>query len=362
MPGLGWPRNGRVREIVTVVQTIEGSDAAAPDAAGTARAKPSEVIVVVPTLNEAAHIEACLASLDGGDPFAAGTRIVVSDGGSTDGTRDIVRALARERPGLRLVENPARLQSAGINAAVAAEALPSHRFLVRCDAHAVYPPGYVRRVAQSLLDHPGAASVAGVLDAEGTGCFARASAWVVDTPLGSGGSAHRGGGRSHWVDHGHHAGFRLSWFRRIGGYDPAFSHNEDAEYDHRLALAGGRVWLDASLRTGYRVRPTAGGLARQYWRYGRGRARTLRKHRIRPRLRQVIPAANLALMVLALLAAPAWPPALLWPALYLAALSLVSAIGALRLRSPCGLLAGPALAIMHNAWGAGFLRQILRRG
>ncbi|MCK0168470.1 glycosyltransferase [Jannaschia sp. S6380] len=345
------------RETMAVVETIARERAVPPGVV-----EPAEVIVVVPTLNEASHIEACLTSLDRGDPFMVDVRVVVADGGSTDRTRAIVADLARARPGLTLVDNPPRLQSAGINAAVAAEAGPDHRYLVRCDAHAVYPPGYVRRVAEALAARPDAASVASVLDAEGDGCFQRASAWVVDTPLGSGGSGHRGGARSGWVDHGHHAGFRLDWFRRVGGYDPSFSHNEDAEYDHRLGLAGGRVWLDAGLRTGYRVRPTARGLARQYWNYGRGRARTVRKHRMRPRLRQLIPAANLLGMVLALVVAPAWPPALIWPIAYLLALAMVSGVAALRLRSPCGLLAGPALAIMHNAWGAGFLWQIARRG
>ncbi|MEM7641577.1 MAG: glycosyltransferase family 2 protein [Pseudomonadota bacterium] len=320
---------------------------------------PDHVLVVVPTLNEAAHIEACLTSLWQNDAFAGAVRIAVADGGSTDGTRDIVRALARTRPGLVLVENPARLQSAGINAAVAAAAGAGHRILVRCDAHAVYPDGYVRRVAQTLTDRPDAASVVGVMDAEGGTCFARAAAWVVDTPLGSGGSAHRGGARSGWVDHGHHAGFRLDWFRRIGGYDGDFSHNEDAEYDHRLALAGGRVWLEAGLRLDYRMRPTARGLLRQYWNYGRGRARTVMKHRLRPRPRQVIPAANLIALVAALALAPIWPWALILPGAYLAVLAGVSAVAAWRMGSPCGLWAGAALAIMHNAWGAGFLRQLL---
>ncbi|MEM8848701.1 MAG: glycosyltransferase family 2 protein [Pseudomonadota bacterium] len=320
---------------------------------------PDHVLLVVPTLNEAAHIEACLTSLWRDDSFAQSVRIAVTDGGSTDGTRDIVRALARTHPNLILVDNPAQLQSAGVNAAVAAVATPGHQFLVRCDAHAIYPDGYVRRVAEAMAARPEAASVVGVMDAQGATCFARAAAWVVDTPLGSGGSAHRGGARSGWVDHGHHAGFRLDWFKRIGGYDGNFSHNEDAEYDHRLARAGGHVWLEAGLRTDYRMRPTARGLLRQYWKYGRGRARTVLKHRMRPRPRQVIPAANLVALIAALALATVWPWALIVPGAYLAMLTSVSVVAAARMGRLCGLWAGVALAIMHNGWGAGFLRQIL---
>lgn len=317
------------------------------------------VIVAIPTLNEATYIESCLSSLMD-DPFCDGVLFAVADGGSTDGTQPIVQKIAQQRSNLILVDNPEVLQSAGINRVVESLAGSGHRFLVRCDAHAVYPEGFVRRVVEALETRSDAASVVGVLDARGQGCFQRAAAWVVDTPLGSGGSAHRGGTRSCWVDHGHHAGFRLDWFRRIGGYDPTFSHNEDAEYDERLKQAGGRVWLDGTLRTDYVMRPTPYALWRQYWRYGKGRARTVRKHALRPRVRQIIPALALLVHVVALLLALIWPPALVVPVLYIAVLAAVSGVAVFRMRSTCGLWAGVALFIIHNAWGAGFLRGMGR--
>lgn len=328
-----------------------------------------EVLIVVPTLNEAGGIEACLRSLLHGDPRLAEADLVVADGGSRDGTRAIVTGLADSFPRLRLIENPQRLQSAGINRAVQQVARGHHRILVRADAHALYPPGYAMQVADRLAGLS-AASVVVPMDSRGSGCFQRAAAWIVDTPLGSGGSAHRGGTRSGVVDHGHHAGMDLSWFRRLGGYDPAFSHNEDAEFDHRLRQDGGRIWLAADLRLDYQMRATPTALARQYWNYGRGRARTLRKHRMRPRLRQVAPAINLLLLGLGagLMLAGAMGGSgsvllagALWPALYLSLLAGASLWIAMRHASPCGLLAGPALAAMHLPWGAGFLTGLLRR-
>ena len=325
-------------------------------AEGQGTPAPDDVLVVIPTLNEAAHIAACLASLRS-DEAGRTARLVIADGGSTDGT---VAAARAADPAVRIVANEGVLQSAGVNAAVA-EAGQGARYLVRCDAHSIYPPGYVRDVVAALEARPDAASVGSVLDSTGEGCFARALAWVVDTPLGSGGSAHRGGRRSGWVDHAHHAGFRLDWFRRIGGYDPTFSHNEDAEYDVRLRAAGGKVWLAADLRVGYAVRPTPRGLARQYWNYGRGRARTVRKHGLRPRLRQMIPVVNLAVLLACAALGFVLPPLWIVPASYLALLASVSAAGAMSLRGACGLWAGPALAILHNAWGAGFVAGLVSR-
>lgn len=326
-----------------------------------------EVLIVVPALNEARGIEACLRSLMQGDARLADVDLIVADGGSRDATRQIVTALAAEFPRLRLIDNPARLQSAGINRAVAEAAEDRHRILIRADAHAIYPPGYAMALADRLAGLE-VASVVVAMDSRGEGCFQRAAAWMVDTPLGSGGSAHRGGRRSGEVDHGHHAAMDLDWFHLVGGYDARFSHNEDAELDHRLRMAGGRIWLDADLRLDYRMRPSVGSLARQYWNYGRGRARTVRKHALRPRLRQIAPAVNLLLLLaglmLAVLGAAAGSPAMvalgaIWPGLYLALLGLASGWMVLRHRSPCGLWAGPALAAMHLPWGAGFLTGLI---
>ena len=318
----------------------------------------SEILVVVPALNEARHIVGCLTALLHDDPQLA---VIVADGGSTDQTRVLVAGLVHLYPNLQVIDNPRRLQSAGINLAVETYATPEQRILVRCDAHAGYPRGFVMAVAEAM-DKQGAASVVVPMDSVGQTGFARAAAWIVDTPLGAGGSAHRGGRRSGPVDHGHHAGMSLEWFRKIGGYDPGFSHNEDAEYDHRLQVAGGAIWMQSDIRLNYVMRPTFGALARQYWNYGRGRARTVLKHRLRPRLRQLIPVVNLLGMVLALAIAVSlvWPWAFLWPLTYLWTLGMVSLVG-IRAIGSDGIWAGPALFAMHNFWAAGFLGQIVRR-
>jgi succinoglycan biosynthesis protein ExoA len=330
-----------------------------PDAGLDPGPEPGELLVVLPALDEEAHIEGCVRSLMAPPDWMARTAIVVADGGSRDRTREIVDRLADEFPNLSWVDNPGRFQSAGVNAAVAEAAGPGHRILVRCDVHALYPEGYVRDVA-ALLRARGAASVVTVMDAIGEGAVQRASAAIVDTPVGSGGAAHRGGRRSGWVEHGHHAAFDLAWFRRIGGYDPSFTHNEDAEYDIRLAGAGGRIWLAADIRLRYVMRPTLRALARQYRNYGRGRARTILKHAIRPKARQMLPVLNAAALAAFALAGLAWAPALLGLAPYAALLAGASLWGAWRLRSAAGLLAGPALAVIHMGWAWGFLGQVAR--
>lgn len=318
----------------------------------------ADVLVVIPVLNEASHIEACIRSLMTGDTRLRDARFVVADGGSKDTTREIVEGLRSEFPNLELLANPKKLQSAAINIA-AREAGDGQRILVRCDAHAIYPANYVMMVADSLGQR-GIASVVVPMDAVGKSCFQKANAWIVDTPLGSGGSAHRGGRKSMFVDHGHHAGFDLKTFLQIGGYDETFSHNEDAEFDTRLRKAGGQIYLDADIRLVYLPRATVPSLARQYFNYGKGRARTLMKHGEHPKLRQLIPPATLVACLTGFALAPLNPLALIIPGGYLAALVLASIAVAVKHKSLCGLMAGLASATMHMSWSAGFFRQMLK--
>lgn len=317
------------------------------------------VLVVIPALDEAATIERVIRALGEDPPPGAALSIVVVDGGSSDGTVETVRRLAAADPRLSLLHNPARIQSAAVNLAarVAGEGAD---VLVRCDAHASYPAGFVRRLLETL-ERTGADAVVVAMDSiAGRTCLQRAVGWVSDTALGSGGSAHRAGRRSGFVDHGHHAAFRMASFRRCGGYDESFTHNEDAELDCRQRRLGGRIYLDAQIRIGYLPRPSLAALEAQYFRYGHGRSRTARRHPGSLRARQLAVPAHFGASLAALALAPQWPVLVAWPALYLLALALASLQAAWRHRSACGLLAGPAAGVMHLAWAAGFLAGLIR--
>jgi succinoglycan biosynthesis protein ExoA len=315
------------------------------------------VLVVIPTLNEARTIAGVVQALRADLPPQANVEIVVADGGSTDGTVERVQRMAAADPSLRLLGNPRRVQSAAVNLAVQRHGAEAD-VLIRCDAHAHYPAGFVRRLLDTLA-RTQADSVVVAMDSAGTGCFQKAVAWASNTWIGTGGSAHRGGHHSGFVDHGHHAAFRMASFRRAGGYDESFTHNEDAELDCRQRSLGSRVYLDAEIRLGYQPRATPMALARQYFAYGRGRSRTVRRHPHTMRARQLALPLNLAVMTLALALAAWWPALLTWPVAYLAVLALASVSIAARQRSACGLLAGLAAAVMHVSWAAGFLSGLV---
>ncbi len=311
----------------------------------------ASVLAVIPCLNEAAHIEAIAQAI-----LAEADRVpltlVIADGGSTDGTQELAQNLARQNARVFFLENTKRIQSAAVNLAIQRFGA-GHAFLIRIDAHADYPQHYCETLLREQAA-TGADSVVVSMIAKGEAGFQAAAAAAQNSILGNGGSAHRRTGEGRFTDHGHHALMRLSAYRSAGGYDETFTHNEDAELDIRLRSLGYRIWLSGMPPVTYYPRATPTALFRQYFNYGKGRARTLFKHKTRPKLRQSVPLAVAPALLLALLTPV--HPAFALPVAAWASLCTAYGIGlGIRKRNASAMLSGFAAMIMHLGWSAGFL-------
>lgn len=315
-----------------------------------------QVLAVIPCLNEEAHVEDVVASLLR-DAGALRLKVVIADGGSTDGTRAIAERLARQDDRVVLLDNPKRIQSAALNEAVKVHGKDAD-FLIRLDAHAEYPERYCQRLIEAQ-EETGADSVVVSMHTEGSSCFQRAAAAAQNSLLGNGGSAHRNASAGRFVDHGHHALMKISAYRAIGGYDEAFSHNEDAELDNRLGEAGYRIYLMGNTSITYYPRRSPVALFWQYFRIGRGRAQNALKHRKNTKLRHfvlVVIAPALCLPPLAPFSGIFLFPALAWAILCLGyGLFLGS-----KLRDRCAAAAGLAAIAMQAGWSFGFFAGLAR--
>jgi GT2 family glycosyltransferase len=309
------------------------------------------VSVVLPTLNERGFLRDCLDSLVGQD-YDEIVEVLVVDGGSRDGTREIAASFG---PPVRVVDNPRVTAAAALNIGLA-EAKGD--VIVRADAHTLYAVDYVRRCVEVLCDTD-AENVGGTMRPVATTTFAWAVAAVTTSPLGVGpGKFHYGAERED-VDTVYLGCWRRETLEALGGWDEDALQwgAEDHELNLRLRERGGRIVLDPSIRSWYFPRDTPGALWRQYRNYGLGKASTLAKHRTLPTWRPLAPAGLVA--VSAVLALRGRRTRVAVPIVHLA----VAAAAARRLAREPGVelrRALVAIEICHWAYGIGFWQGVGR--
>ena len=318
----------------------------------TAAARCPPVSVLIPARNAEATIGAAIDSVLSQD-YDGSVEVIVADGSDTAATSDLVRRLY---PKVKLVPNPE--QTAGFGLCAAQEATTGE-IIVRCDAHAVFPPGYLRR-AVSTLQRTGAANVGGRQWPVGTTFFERAVALAMSTPLGAGGARYRLGGAEGPADTVFLGVFRRDALDAAGGIDPTFIRNQDYELNWRLRARGETVWFDPELAVTYRPRGTLRALAWQYFNYGRWKREVVRRHptSLLPRhLASPLLLLGLAASPLLAVAGASWTATTV-PITYGFALALGSLTLAIRRRSYAALLLPLVLATMHLSWGIGFFTPV----
>jgi len=314
------------------------------------------VTIAMPAFNEEHYIEACIASVQAQDYPRDRIEILVADGRSTDRTREIVEQLGAVDPRIRLVDNPDRLQAAGLNRMVR-EA--RGEVVVRMDVHCEYAPTYVRRCVETL-ERTGADNVGGAQRARARTFFQRALCAALESPLGVGGARYRSADQEGYVDTVFLGAFRRRVFETVGLYDPRAITNEDAELNQRLIATGGKVYLSPDIEVYYYPRDSFKTLAKQYYKYGRGRARTLLKLGRFLGVRPMVPFLMVVGGATLLLVPPLWPLAPAAAAGYL----LATGAEAVRVGSRAGLAAIPLVwaifPTLHVSHGVGFAAGLVR--
>jgi succinoglycan biosynthesis protein ExoA len=320
---------------------------------------PPTVTIAMPAFNEEHYIEACIASVQAQDYPPELIEILVADGRSTDRTREILARLSQQDPRIRLVDNPAKLQAAGLGLIVKQA---TGDVIVRMDVHAEYAPDYVRTCVETL-ERTGADNVGGAQRAKAKTAFQRALCAALESPLGVGGAKYRSAESEGYVDTVFLGAFRRRVFETIGLWDPGAITNEDAELNQRILDSGGQIYLSRDIVVHYFPRDSLKSLATQYFRYGRGRARTLLKLRSIPTVRPLIPFFMVTGAAALVLLPPLWPLA---PAAF-ATYALATGAEAIRVGRKAGLAALPTIwaifPVLHASHGAGFwsgLVQYLR--
>ena len=322
-----------------------------------------KVSVIIPCYNEESSIQDLLAAFCEQNYPLSDLEVIISDGMSTDNTRNKIREFTDGVPELnvRVIDNPKRTIPSGLNQALEAA---RGEIILRMDAHSHPHPNYIKYSVWDLEAGKGD-NVGGVINIQpaNEGWIAISIALAAGHPLGVGDAKYRTGSEAREVDTVAFGAYKAELIDRIGGYDESLLANEDYEFNVRVRKAGGVIWLNPEISAAYIARPSLKTLAVQYWRYGFWKLRMLLRYPETIRFRQLSGLFVLSWLGLGFLSI--WFTIARWLLLleaiiYGSALLFSGIQAAVGQKKPYLVFGLPlAISTMHFSWGSGFLWSLI---
>jgi len=318
-----------------------------------------DIAIVMPTLNEAKFIGKTLEQVYMQDYPMDAVEVVVADGGSTDGTREIVRSFKNRFGSLQLLDNHPRRPSSGRNIGVRNSSAP---YILILDGHTNLPGKTLLQDMVDIFKETGAKCLCRPqpLTPPDLGEFEKSVGLCRSSIFG-----HKPGSEIYSTVEGmvdptsSGAMYHRSIFDEIGCFDEAFDACEDVDFNYRVHQAGIKAYISPRLRVFYYPRSNLAGLWRQMVRYGKGRFRFSHKHRLFSPVQWLAGAGVAGFVLLLLLSLVSSGAASLFKTVvgvYILAAVFFSAYLARKENHPGCLLFGPLIfPTIHFGLGFGFL-------
>jgi len=261
--------------------------------------KPVRVSVVVPCRNEIRHIRAFLDSMLLQKLGPIEMEVLIADGMSDDGTRQVLEEYQTRYAGVTILDNPEQIVSTGLNRAIR-EA--QGEIILRMDAHSVYATDYIRSCVD-VLQETNADNVGGPTLTRADGYLAQAIAHAYQSPFARGGKKHCDPRYEGPVETVAYGCWRRSTFDYVGMFDEDLVRSQDYELNVRTRALGGTVWRTPRIVSWYWPRASLSGLFRQYFQYGFWKVAVIRKYSALVSWRNLVPGACLLLGIVLLVCA-----------------------------------------------------------
>lgn len=223
------------------------------------------ISVILPVRNEERFITACVASIFAQDYPQEQMEVIFVDGCSEDRTVELLHEMQKVHPQIVVLHNPNRTVPYAMNIGIEKS---RGEVIVRLDAHAEYPPDYIRLSVETLLTRE-CDNAGGVFETRGRGFMGEAIAEMLKTPLGVGNATYRLTQEDGYVDTVPFGCFRRELFERIGGFDERMTRNQDNELNFRIRKNGGKIYLNHNIRVLYYCRDTMRGIMKMGYMNGK---------------------------------------------------------------------------------------------
>jgi succinoglycan biosynthesis protein ExoA len=328
------------------------------------------ISIIAPCRNERRFIEPFLRGTLAQVSFPAdrSIEILVADGMSDDGTRERIERIAALDSRVRLIENPERIVSTGLNRAIEAA---RGDIIIRMDVHTEYAPDYVKKCVEAL-EETGADNVGGAARTRAESYFQEAISVAYHSFFSVGGARFHNEDYEGYVDTVTYGCWYKHTLEELGMFDEELVRNQDDELNLRIVRCGGRIWQSRAIKSWYYPRSSIRSLFMQYSQYGYWKVRIIQKHKIPASFRHLVPGSFIGSLLIFGLLSP-FDAVFFWIGATILGLYLIgniaTSIGVAATRHRVKFM--PILPIIfaayHFGYGYGFLRGcidfcLLRRG
>ena len=246
-----------------------------------------KVSVLVPCRNEVRSIERCIDNVCSLDRPPEGFEVIVIDGMSTDGTREILSRLKSQFSDLVVIDNPGKIVPRAMNLGIQ---FAKGEYIVRADARCIHPKSYLCDLVE-LSEKTGADNVGGVLVPEfGNTYTQKAVALAYKSRIAMGGALRDRGDFIGETDTVYGGCFKRKRLLEVGMYDETMVRNQDDELSFRLREKGGKIIQDGRIKIQYYPRNSFWHLFKQFMQYGYWKVSVIKKHPQQASLRHFLPA------------------------------------------------------------------------
>jgi len=318
--------------------------------------------IILAFRNEAEFIELCLRSFDEQSLSREKWEILLVDGDSRDGSRKIAEEYVKRHPNSRLVDNPAKIATAGWNRGVEAA---SGKFYHIANGHSDTDKDFLLKAEKYLRENPDVHALGGRIYKIGLNDVSAGISAAMNTPFAMGGSYYRIGTRIKKVNVIGQGIYLRELAKKIGPYDDSLGRSGDWEFNYRICANGFNMVFNPDLTV--KVFSRAGYLStfRQMFRTGFWKVKIWIKHPKSLLPRHIVPSFFMlwliSLIPVLMLAGTSLKIVWILPIfLYLFAV-LWSLRSAMREKVKWYLVM-PTYPVVHMAYGTGFLVGLVRWG
>lgn len=311
--------------------------------------------IVIPCYNEKHYIKNCINSIFKQKYPQNLIEIIIVDGFSNDGTRQIIQDLMISNTNIKLLDNKFRKTPQALNIGIKNS---TKELVVILGAHAELDENFIALNNKFQLEK-NVKVTGGTQTNLGKNFTQKLIGITMQLPFAMASAKYRWSNKEQYVDTVVYAAYRRELFDELGFFEENFTISEDAEFNWRVRQKGYKIFYSPEIKSYYYPRESVASFVKQIFRYGILRVNVLKKHFDSLKLFHIIPPIFVIVLFTLIVLTILNPQKFSWLILFLVfyfLINILSSVSKIKSKNIAYYFIVPFLIfLMHLSWGTGFL-------